>query len=575
MDKVRESALQSKAKARLITGEPGVGKTYFGCQIADLELDSSERGVGLHQKILFLTFARHAVARIRQVYIQQACKENKLVERVNINTFAGFFWWLVKSYGRYSLKGSLKRPWFIGKEEIETKNTPDGYVGYTYKKIEEVALAVLKKDAIRKLISEIYPLVIIDEYQDVHKNLFEAISYLGEKSRLVFLRGQGQCIYRNLHGFDPEEILKKTVEKFDPEKYELRSLGSGKQRCCAEIGSLISKYERGEKVEWTAPNIRRRLIPRKSKKGIPNRIEIYSGLEVIKVKEYLRENYPQRKVSVAVLASTNRGVADIYRRFKNGSPGYKMGEIKASLSFDDTILLQYGRLMLELLPCHWVSLKKREVDEERVTEWLSLLSHHVGEQEQIKSSAWLEWAKFIVKKVKRQQKFKNDETPTEKIHKNIGDINKLLRETKENLPENTPLSPFTASDTAFLEVLKDEFIKSAIEPFLLSVGQVDIVKVRQNFETSMQRRIIFEKMGIEYGVHIMTIHKAKGREFDGVVLGLENNPTALWKNTSNVDDSEIKDLYRVAISRARDILSLVAYDDAIQEAKPSVKKLLM
>ena len=110
---IRYAALKSDAKVRLITGKPGVGKTYFGCRLAGFELLKSNRKLSPHQKVLFLTFARNAVARIREVYLQQVfnathlsetAKESKITEfhnRVNANTFAGFFWWLVGSYGRY------------------------------------------------------------------------------------------------------------------------------------------------------------------------------------------------------------------------------------------------------------------------------------------------------------------------------------------------------------------------------------------------------------------------------------------------------------------------------------------
>ena len=60
----------------------------------------------------------------------------------------------------------------------------------------------------------------------------------------------------------------------------------------------------------------------------------------------------------------------------------------------------------------------------------------------------------------------------------------------------------------------------------------------------------------------MTIHKSKGREFDGVVLVLEDNHKALWKKDGPASGPEIDDLYRVAISRARSAFALVAFEDA-------------
>jgi len=67
----RQAALDSVAKVRLIEGAPGVGKTYFGCQLAHNELQSRTVIKKSYQSILFLTFARNAVARIRQAYSEQ------------------------------------------------------------------------------------------------------------------------------------------------------------------------------------------------------------------------------------------------------------------------------------------------------------------------------------------------------------------------------------------------------------------------------------------------------------------------------------------------------------------------
>ena len=78
---VRQTAIDSKAKVRLITGNPGVGKTYFGCQIAEYELRSPSHGVSRYQKILFLLFARNAVARIRQAYRQQLANDTTISEK--------------------------------------------------------------------------------------------------------------------------------------------------------------------------------------------------------------------------------------------------------------------------------------------------------------------------------------------------------------------------------------------------------------------------------------------------------------------------------------------------------------
>jgi superfamily I DNA/RNA helicase len=103
---------------------------------------------------------------------------------------------------------------------------------------------------------------------------------------------------------------------------------------------------------------------------------------------------------------------------------------------------------------------------------------------------------------------------------------------------------------------------------------MNIEKAKVSFERSLQQKIILEKLGVQKGVEVMTIHKSKGREFDGVVLALENDHTALWRASNRMSDEEIDDLYRVAISRARDALIVMAFDNAVTEAKSPVQKIL-
>src|SRR3990172_1313828 len=134
----RQNALISEAKVRLIIGAPGVGKTYFGCHLADYEIHTARIIREPYQKILFLTFARNAVARIRQVYNQQTSANNSGIselviknqdEHIRVDTFAGFFWWLVESYGRFVVGGSPLRPWFIGSRRIGGEYIPQGEIG--------------------------------------------------------------------------------------------------------------------------------------------------------------------------------------------------------------------------------------------------------------------------------------------------------------------------------------------------------------------------------------------------------------------------------------------------------------
>lgn len=571
----RKQAINSKARVLLIQGKPGVGKTFFGCQFADHALNTAI--IQPKGKILILTFARNAVARIRQVFLQQTTssggtevdrlrRQKTFNDRVRMETFAGFFWWLISAYGRYEPGGSALRPWFIGKRRVGRECIPQGHKGYTFTEIEQTAAKLLSIPAIRKLISEIYPLVVIDEHQDVDESLHNIIALLAEGSRLVLLRGPGQCIYRGLRGSDPQLILNMTMEQLEPEVYDIEALGEGRQRCCTEIEALISQYNEGGKCVWDGDRTIRKLVQRNKNNSYLLDIEACRMVDTIR--KTMRQANPEKKHSIAVMASTNQAVANIYDRLQKGSSSFRVPSIRASLHFDDGILLQYGRILLELLSDHWISFQKVPAKPENVAVALTVLTESASELQ-----AWLPWTRIICKKMQSQHK-PTDNKFMQRLQTNVDTINGCLRATAKSKPQGTPRSPFNANDTALLTMLRDEILR-LLKPNLSKGGSVNIQEVKKSFERELQHRIVLEKLGIEHGVQVMTIHKAKGREFDGVVLVLEDNQTALWRTSSRTSDPEAVDLYRVGISRARDFLALVAYNDIHGDMKQVLKGLLI
>ncbi len=578
----RQAALDSVAKVRLIEGAPGVGKTYFGCQLAHNELQSRTVIKKSYQSILFLTFARNAVARIRQAYSEQtllmhpdamcqaAGTELPAKNRVRIDTFAAFFWWLVASYGRFAPGGTHLRPWFVGSRKTGADFVPQGHSGYTFDELKECARVILGVPVIRELISDVYPLVIVDEHQDIDLTLHEIIVQLAKGSNLVLLRGPGQCIYRGLHKFSPDEVLRRTEVDLQPKRFMISALGSGRQRHCAEICAFLSQYDNNGTCTFDNNIIQRRLKPLKTKNGNPNPLETHIAIAVNDVGKKVKSILPhQKSFSIGVLASTNRAVAEIYKRITEGSDAYKLKARHASLLFDDSLLLYYGRLILQLLDDHWIALERFQIEDALAAAALASLTRAT---EGASYQDYLPAAQCLSKLVHGMRRPESGTDPMAKLQSDIGNINKHLYTKKEKRSSGMPNMPFTKADSSLLTFLADRFLAS-IRPLIKPSGALNIKKAKIAFEKTLQQRIVFEKLGLQRGIEIMTIHKSKGREFDGVVLALENDHTALWRSAS-VTDAEIDDLYRVAISRAREAIIVVAFEDASALAKTPVKKLL-
>jgi DNA helicase-2/ATP-dependent DNA helicase PcrA len=502
------------------------------------------------------------------------------MRRVRINTFHGFFWWLVESYSRYGPSGSTERPWLLGKKLIGLEFVPDGYRGYTFEAIEQSALRLLQIASIRYLISDLYPLLVIDEFQDVDDTLFDIIALLADKSKLVLLLGPGQCIYRGMKKFDPKEVLRKCREHLHPVKFEIPPAAPEKQRHSPQIAQLISEYENGVvslSKEWP---IKFAAIPRLSIKGI---LSVWAGLAQQYMRPYLREILSrENRITIAILASTNQAVAEIQKRIEKGyehltiaNRSHRLHPRQACLLYGDRILLHYGRLLLQLLQGHWIAKKQEPVNERNVAVAIACLFEEADGDVDETANSWLPLAQDLIRKVRGFRQPKLPDSRRSSLRKHLKQVNKRLRAAKNSktnrLPEGCPSTPFSGSDIPLLDSLSKDF-QDSIESAFDGKLWLDIKKARWAFEKSTQQRIIFEKLGLQKSVQVMTIHKAKGREFDGVVLVLEDNGKQLWTNSD--DNEAVEDLYRVAISRARSAFALVAFKDAYQKAAPAVKRLL-
>jgi len=496
--------------------------------------------------------------------------KKQLRERLRVDTFAGFFWWLTECYGRYTQDGTTNRLWLVGTKWLDGIPIPFGYEGYTFDKIEEKGFELVQIPAIKRLVTDIYPLVIIDEFQDVHERLFDIIAELAEKSRVVLLRGGGQSIYRGLKKFDPVEILKKCEMTLSPDKFLLKAEADEKQRFCQEIDTLINNYKNGVEAiaseDWP---VKLRHVPRTNTRGNPNHLEILAAQELRGMKQHLNT----RGSRFAVLASTNLGVAKIQMRLNDGSAAYELSPQSSSLIFGDNIFLQYGRLMLNLLKTHWITRKTEKVVPEAISLNIALLYQEQDEGNTEKPELWMPLSELLIRRAAKQEFPQEPCKWKERLRDNLFRINELLRSTRQQLNNQCPSTAFDKNDIALLKTLAMRFIGS-IECNVNSDGWLNIENASRSFEKSNQQRIIFEKLGIQKNVQVMTIHKSKGREFDGVILVLEDNQKAIWKGSSPAMNEEIEDLYRVAISRARSAFTLVAFEDVYKDAADPVKRLL-
>jgi len=216
----------------LVTGGPGSGKTTVSILKA---AQCAEFNLRPGQKILFLSFARATVSRVVEAieYEQQIPREQK--KRIDVDTYHSFFWRILKTHG-YLI--GLPRRLFIltpPNEAIALSTIRHGYAANSKlsksekaeKQEKEVAERLRlacdegricfdlfaqyagdilhRSERIRKLMATMYPVIILDEFQDTNAEQWRVVRALGEHSLLLALADPEQRIYDWI-GADPARL---------------------------------------------------------------------------------------------------------------------------------------------------------------------------------------------------------------------------------------------------------------------------------------------------------------------------------------------------------------------------------
>lgn len=229
----------------LVTGGPGSGKTtisiYKAAQIAERDLRPG-------QKILFLSFARATVSRVIEAikYEQQISHAQKRL--IDVETYHSFFWRILKTHG-YLI--GLPRKLTILTPPDEAITLSDIRSSFPARKLTDVQKAARKaaEEAererlakeegrlcfdifaprvgdllygsyrIRRLLASMYPVVILDEFQDTNDSQWRVVRGLGEFCRFIALADPEQRIYDWI-GADPAR-LDYFREAFGPTEVDL------------------------------------------------------------------------------------------------------------------------------------------------------------------------------------------------------------------------------------------------------------------------------------------------------------------------------------------------------------------
>lgn len=209
----------------IVLGGPGSGKTTIALIKADKEIERLSK----NQKILFLSFARATVARVQESASETIDKKN--LKSIEVNTYHSFFWNILKSHG-YLISSisplSLISPADAAvkmarlaadtrKQEFQRIFNDEGIIGFDLfaEKVKEI---LSKSKKLRDIFSRAYPIIIVDEFQDTNSDEWEVIKLLGQSSRIIALADADQRIYE-FRGADPARIG-QFITQFNPMSFD-------------------------------------------------------------------------------------------------------------------------------------------------------------------------------------------------------------------------------------------------------------------------------------------------------------------------------------------------------------------
>lgn len=537
----------------LVVGGPGSGKTTFAILKAARRIKD---GLSDGQSVLFLSFSRAAVARLVQAVSDNIPDQS---DRLNIQTFHSFFWSILRTHG-YLL--GTPRPLSILTPQDESvmsngmkHDDPNweqwiqergrlfyecGRVAFDLfaPKVEEL---LKRSKQIVKIVSQRFPLVIVDEAQDTNQSQWSCVKSLSTHLQVICLADLDQQIYDWLPGIGPERM--KDIESgLAPVRIDLgpKNNRSPDNDILAFGNDILMGTVTKQSYNGIA---QKNFSPQRDLRNKAIRQSIGIVRQAVKKQTGA---FPQ---SIAVLSSFEKGVRIISEALRSGDY-----IIPHDILFDETAALLSSRFIAFLLEPKYPSHFNHDLGE--ALELIGAIFRANGSRTALSTAERLRyWANQV----------QADRSPTKAAM--FAKLNLILKQRQSHTFSGDP-----AKDWVYLRgLLRDSGLKelqdidnNAENLMLFNRGKRIASRLsslwdqhgaytsaRNALDSALAQDQLLNGDETAAGVHVMTMHKSKGKQFDAVIIYREGRSSPfVWRN-DNPPFRKSRKVLRVAITRAR------------------------
>lgn len=539
----------------LVKGGPGSGKTTIALLKAQAYCDKLKPNQG----ILFLSFSRAAIRQI--IHRSKEVLRRDQRRLIEVRTYHRFCLEILQGHGRLLGGRSIRfvtprveklmRSAFDGDWEPETRRLARDEGLYCFDQFARGAATVIKgSNAVRLLYGDRFPLIIVDEFQDTDEDQWLLIKALADVTELTCLADPEQCIFDFRPTVSSQYRINYARDVLAPMEFDLgranhRSPKTGilsfadavlRNKVLPTVKDVHELTYWSNVFESTLHFAVAMTFAKLRRQGIESpcvAVMTRSNSFVLKMSLALRKDHtykgralksvPHEVVWDTDLASTS---AEVVGSILEWSSELNIERVIQTL----VLLSQYFRIKNVVKPTSVDSKRAEQFD-------AAAVAIREGKQPRIDA------AKAIFESASGGIEYRGDPVTDWFLARDVLLGHKLLIEVSQS-----------ADIVRFFQL--DDVLPRTLSSLWLDFGEYQGATAR--IREIMEKEQLLTMERDHRGCVLMTIHKSKGKEFDGVVLVEGNYVSRFFEVAYESPPFErSRRLLRVGFTRARNLVVLV------------------